>query len=77
MDRLILRSEIVDAIKRDQLLYGKMAYLLGVSIRSMPRILAANSPKLTEAAVIKILKEHLKISKDSDLLMPTPHLVEA
>lgn len=72
MGRMILKPEIVELIKKNQLTYGKLAYLLDVSISSMPRILAANKPELTEAAVLRMLKEDLKITKDSDLLIEAP-----
>lgn len=76
MGRMILKPEIVDKIKKDQRLYGELAYLLDVSISSMPRILAANKPELTEAAVLKVLKDHTGITQDSELLVETPTMEE-
>ncbi len=70
MEQLILKQEIVEAIKKDTILYGKVAFILGVSIRSMQRILDANRPELTQAAILKLLKSHLGKTKDSDLLEP-------
>lgn len=67
MDRLILKQEIVDAIKKDQVLYGKVATLIDVTILSMRKVLNDNSRKLTEASVLKFLKEYLGVD-ESELL---------
>lgn len=70
MEQLILKQKIVEAIKKDTILYGKVAFILGVSIRSMERILIANRPELTQAAILKLLKDHLGKKQDSELLEP-------
>lgn len=67
MEPMILKQEIMEKIKSDPLLYGKVAYVLGVSPLSMPRILGSNSPKLVRISVLKLLKQHLKIEQDKDL----------
>ncbi len=64
---MILKQGIMEKIKSDPLLFGKVAYILGVSPLSMPRILASNSPKLTRTSVLKLLKQHLRVEQDSDL----------
>lgn len=68
MEQLVLKQEVVDAIKKDTGLYAAVASLLGVSSYSMPRILIANDARLTQASVLKVLRDHLKIKKDADLL---------
>lgn len=68
MDRLILRQAIVDRIKIDPLLYGKVAYILDFKPGSLRKILADNDAMLTQASVLRILKDHLGKTEDSDLL---------
>lgn len=68
MKKIVLKSEIVDKIKSDAALNKKIADSLGISERSMPRLLYGNDPKLTQACVLRILKSHLKINKDNQLL---------
>jgi hypothetical protein len=68
MKKIVLKSEIVDKIKSDANLNKKIADSLGISERSMPRLLYGNDPKLTQACVLRILKSHLKINKDNQLL---------
>lgn len=68
MERLILKQEMVDAITGDGLLYGKVAYILDLKPGSLKKILSDNDPKLTQASVLRILKEHLGVSQDSELL---------
>jgi hypothetical protein len=68
MKKIVLKSEIVDKIKSDASLNKKIAESLGISERSMPRLLYGNDPKLTQACVLRVLKSHLKINKDNQLL---------
>lgn len=87
MERLALKEEIVERIKKDQLLYGKIAYVMGVSVTSMPRILADNnriltskkaaSTKLTDASTLRILREHLGVTQDSELLTESQNSLQA
>lgn len=63
-----LKPEIVDKIKSDPLLYGKIADALGIAAMSLPRVLYSNSSKLTQINVLRILKEHLGV-QDNDLLL--------
>jgi hypothetical protein len=72
MERLILKQGIVDAIKFDPILYGKVAVVLGVSISSMPRILKANQPDLAQASILRLLRDHLGVKHDKDLLEEVP-----
>lgn len=68
MERPILKQEIVDKIKSDQILFGKVAYALGVSVLSLQRILLNNEARLTQFSVLKVLREHLNLKQDTDLL---------
>jgi len=68
MAQLVLKQEIVDAIKRDTILYGKVAASMGVGIRGLYKILSENSVRLTTATVLLVIREHMKIKKDSELL---------
>jgi hypothetical protein len=68
MDRFLLKQDIVDKIKNDQVLYGQIAYLIGVTILSMRAVLNENSPKLTQASSLAHLKKYLGYENESDLL---------
>lgn len=68
MNRIVLKSEIVDKIKNDSKLLKKVAAALGISDKSMPRLLYGNDRKLTTAGVLKVLREYLGISNDKELL---------
>lgn len=77
MVQTILKQDIIDIILKDALLFGKVAYLLGVTPRSLPRILASNSLKLTQASVLKSIGEHLGIKDHTDLLTEVSEVSEA
>jgi hypothetical protein len=68
MERKVLKIEILDKIKTDPVLFGAVASALGVSPFTMPRIVKRNDEKLTQIVVLSVIKKHLGISKDSDLL---------
>ena len=68
MGKLILKQEVVDNIKGDQILFGKVASAMGLSIRTMYELLPSNPPRLASATVLKVLREHLKVKKDIELL---------
>lgn len=68
MNRIVLKAEIVDKIKSDPELLKKVADTLGVSEKSLPRLLYGNDLKLTSAGVLKVLRESLGLTKDSSLL---------
>lgn len=63
-----LRQEIVEKIKDDPLLYGKVAKALYIKPVSLPYLLDRNNIKLTRKPVLQILKKHLGVEQDSDLL---------
>ena len=68
MGEIVLKEEILEKAKSDPVLSGKIAAELGVQAPSMYRILMANDKRLTQAGVLLILKNHLNLSQDSDLL---------
>jgi hypothetical protein len=68
MERFILKQDIVEEIKKDQILYGQIASITGYSILSMRSVLNDNtSPKLTQLSVLKHLSEYLH--KDQEDLL--------
>lgn len=71
---LILKKEIIEEIKNDQVLFGKVSKAMGLTIRTMfdllPKPIARE--RLTTATVLQVLRDHLKIKKDSELLMEEP-----
>lgn len=69
MKTLVLKQDIVDKIKTDPILYGKVASALGLSPTSLVRLLYAQSEKLTQANVVLVLREYLNIKKDSELFV--------
>lgn len=71
MERLILKKEVLDRIKKDPILYGQVASLTGHTILSMRKVLDENKPKLTQFSVLKHLSEYLKIDQN-DLLEVEP-----
>ena len=64
---LVLRSEVLEEIKSNPSIYGQVAEALKITPMSLPRLLYDNSPKLTQANVLKILRLELK-KQDSELL---------
>lgn len=72
MERLVLRQDINEIIRKDAMLYGKVATALNIVPMSMSRILTANSLRLTEASVLKVIREHLNVTEDSELLEMEP-----
>lgn len=70
MAKLVLKEQIVDQIKSDQVLFGKVAAAMGLTVRTMFDLLPkANAPeRLATATVLQVLRDHLKITQDSELL---------
>jgi len=88
MERFVLKQDIVDLIKKDQILYGQIAAITGHTILSMRKVLNDNSsPKLTQPGVLRHLSDHLNIGIDDLLEVVTetgsndntaiPHLQES
>lgn len=72
MERFLLKQDIVDRIKKDQILYGQVASLANVTILSMRILLVNNSAKLTQASVLNHLKNYLGVESESELLDVVP-----
>lgn len=70
MAKLVLKDKIVDQIKTDQVLYGKVAFAMDLTIRSMFDVLRKEnaSERLATATVLQVLRDHLKITQDGELL---------
>lgn len=72
MGNKVLKQDIVEIIQRDAKLFGKVAYILNVAPVTLPRILSTNHKKLTHPPVLQVIKRHLGITDDSDLLTEMP-----
>lgn len=68
MERSVLKGDIIQSIKDDAILYGKVAEVLDISPMSLPRLLYSNDVKLTQADVLKTIREHQGLEQDTDLL---------
>lgn len=67
MAQLILQPWVIDAIKANATLYGKVAESLRIAPASLPRLLYRNDERLTQATVLAILRSELDC-KDNELL---------
>lgn len=72
MDQMGLKKEVLDEIRSNALLSGKVAFILGITTASLPRLLNSNHPKLTQAAILKILRDELRVTEDNKLLIKIP-----
>ena len=68
MERSGLKEDIIETIKSDPILFGGVAKSLGITPMSLPRYLYSNDAKLTQADVLKTIREHMGAEQDSDLL---------
>jgi DNA invertase Pin-like site-specific DNA recombinase len=68
MEQIGLKQNIIDIILDDIMLQAKVALVLGVSTQTVYRALKENHPRLTQAAVLKVIRDHLNIKKDSELI---------
>lgn len=68
MGKLVLKKEILDKVKKDPVLYGRVAESVGVSAFSLPGLIYNNSQKLTQAYVLNTIREHLNLPQDTELL---------
>jgi hypothetical protein len=68
MEREVLKQEILDRIKSDSMLYGKVGAELKISPASLPRLIYDKDNRLTQRGVLRILSEHLNIENQDDLL---------
>lgn len=70
MERLVLKSEVLEKIDADLPLQGKIATALGIRLSSLYRVLKGNHPKLTQASVLQLIKTELYYETTDDLLEP-------
>lgn len=78
ISQMVFKSEIVVEIRKDQVLFGKVATALGVAIRTLQDKLPANKPELATASSLKVIREHLsqkwgRVVQDKELLMELVH----
>lgn len=66
-DKTVLRQDILDKIKADPIVYGEVCSVLGVAPASLPRLLYNNDQRLTQAGVLKVLRDRFHL-QDNDLL---------
>ena len=67
MGTIILKKKILESIKTDPTLYGKVAAALLVSPATLPRLIYANDARLTQASVLRVLRLYLG-KRNHDLL---------
>ena len=68
MEREVLKQDVLNKIKNDPMLYGKVAAELEISPASLPRLIYDKDNRLTQRGILRILSEHLKIENHNDLL---------
>ena len=64
----VLKKEYIERIQNDAILFGKVADMLDVKPVTLPRILLANHRKLTRPRVLAVIRKHVGVAQDSDLL---------
>ncbi|MDB5200528.1 MAG: hypothetical protein JWO92_2491 [Chitinophagaceae bacterium] len=77
MSDLILKKEVLDKLKKDPELFGKVASELGTTVSYGLQLLNNNDPKLTQANVLRIILEHVKDDQDNTFLEYEDLLTEA
>lgn len=65
----MLNPKIIKRIYDDYDLFGKVADGLGIKPVSLPQVLGANKPRLTQASILKIIRDHCGYVKDSEILV--------
>ncbi len=68
MNQIVLKGDILDKIKAHEELAKQIASYLGITVRSLERLIYGNDAKLTQAGVLKILRDFLGIAQDKQLL---------
>lgn len=68
MPQIVLQEGILEKIKSNPQLFAEIAVALGVSIYTLPKILKEKDQRLTQANVLRILREHLGEMEDKELL---------
>lgn len=69
MERMVLKQDVIELIKKDQVLTAKVATAMGLVYTSMPKALVQENQKLTCYSVIQLLKRELKL-KETELMEP-------
>jgi len=73
MAELILKKDIIDKIRKSPELFAKIfgdePGGLDTTVSYGLQLLNNNDPKLTQASSLRTLKEYLKITNDSELLI--------
>lgn len=71
-----LKKEYLDAIKKSpeifKKVFGSEPGSLDTTVSYGLQLLTNNDPKLTQAAVLKILKEQFKVKHESELITELP-----
>ncbi len=68
METIGLKKDIIKEVKKDPILFGRIMECLGKRPAYGIQLLNNNDPMLTQAAVLRILCEHLNIGDQGDLL---------
>lgn len=68
MSEIVLKKDILDELTSNGALFGAVATALDISPVSLPRLIYKNDKKLTQASVLKLIKEHLGYENESELL---------
>lgn len=68
MEKVVVRTEIIERIKSDQVLFGKVAKAANLSIRRMVDVIneERTRERLATGTVLKVLRGHLSL-KDKQL----------
>lgn len=69
MEQLVLKPEVLEKIKDDPMLFGKVASVLGLKTRGLTDLLPKNPPRMATASVLRVLREHLNVTEDNELLV--------
>ena len=64
MDNWLLKSNILEQIQTDGILYGKVANALDKSPATLPALLRNNDARLTQKRILVIISEHLNIPEE-------------
>ena len=65
MENIVLKNEILERIRTDQILFGKVASTLGLSVRTMSDLLPSNPPRFATASVLNVILDHVKDEQDN------------
>lgn len=72
MSQIILKKDILNKLTSNGPLFGAIATSLNIAPVSLPRLIYKNDKKLTQAGVLKLIKDHLGVENESDLLDVVP-----